>query len=105
MYVIKSKKTFHDLEEAIQFLLSVIAEAGVEEEFDVIEIREDLCGIIKDLWNSETAVSEKFKKLSEEIKDPVQKLHATNLAKEYDRHVSSLFDKICRLNCWEKKSS
>lgn len=73
----------------------------IEEEFVNIEIREDLCGRIKDLWNSETIISEEFKKLSDELKDPVQKLNANTLSKEYEHHKSRLYDLSERLDCWK----
>lgn len=103
MYIIQSKNRFKTSEEAIHFILSVIAEAGLEEEFKVVEIREDLCGRIKDLWNSEVTVSEEFKKLSDELEDPVQRAHARTLSREYERHRSRLYDLTKLLNCWEKK--
>jgi len=90
MYIVQSKERFLTSEEAIQFILSVIAEAGLEDEFKVVEIRDDLCGMIKDLWSSEENVSKEFKELSEELIDPVQKLHAKNLSKEYERHKVTL---------------
>ena len=102
MFIVKSKKMFKTSEEATYFILSVIAEAGLENEFENIEIREDLCGRIKDLWSSEEKVSEEFKELSEELTDPVQKLHAKNLSKEYERHKERLYDLTKRLNCWGK---
>lgn len=104
MFVVQSKKSFNTSEEASYFILSVIAEAGIEEEFNNIEIREDLCGRIKDLWNSEAIVSEEFKKLSDKLKDPVQKLHAKNLSNEYDIHKSRLYDLSKHLNCWKKSA-
>lgn len=103
MYMVIAKKNFKTSEEAVHFILSVIAEAGLEEEFQVVERREGLCGMIKDLWNAEADLSDKFKKLSEELTDPVQKLHANNLSKEYERHESRLYDLSKRLDCWEKK--
>ena len=104
MYLVQSKDRFLTSEEAVHFILSVIAEAGLENEFEIIEIRDDLCGMIKDLWSSEEKVSEEFKELSEELTDPVQKLHAKNLSKEYDRHKERLYDLTKRLNCWGKSS-
>ncbi len=101
MFVVQSKKRFETSEQAIHFILGVIAEAGLEQEFEVIEIREDLCGRIKDLWNIEKIASEEFKKLSDDLTDPVQKLHAKGLSKEYDRHRERLSDLTDRLNCWE----
>ncbi len=102
MYIVQSKKPFKTSEEAIHFILSVIAEAGLEDEFKVIEIREDLCGRLKDLWNSEAIVAEAFEKLSAELQDPVQRAHAKTLSREYERHRSRLYDLTKRLNCWEK---
>lgn len=104
MYIVKSKKKFNTSDDAIHFILSVIAEAGVEEEFEVIEIREDLCGRIKDLFASEDDISQEFMKLSHKLTDPVQKLNAQKLSKEYEYHKGRMYDLAKRLDCWEKKS-
>lgn len=103
-YIVQSKKRFRTSGVAVHFILSVISEAGLEEEFDVVEIREDLCGRIKDLWNSEAITAEEFKKLSEELQDPVQRQHANTLSREYKRHSERLYDLTIHLNCWEKSS-
>lgn len=102
MYIVRLKKQFATSEDAINFILSIIAEAGVEEEFEIINIREDLCGRIKDLWTASGVISNEFLKLSDELQDPVQKLHANNLVKEYKRHESWLYNLTKRLNCWDK---
>lgn len=104
MYIVQSKKKFKNSEDATYFTLSVIAEAGLEDEFENVQIREDLCGRIKDLWGSEEIVSNEFKKLSEELKDPVQKQYANNLSIEYKQHKNRLYELSNRLNCWEESS-
>ncbi len=101
MYVVQSKKKFKNIEDAIYFTLSVIAEPGLENEFENIHILEDLCGRIKDLWGSEEIVSKEFKKLSEELTDPVQKQYANKLSGEYKQHKNRLFELSERLNCWK----
>ena len=104
MYVVQSKKKFKNSEDATYFILSVIAEAGLEDEFENIQIREDLCGRIKDLWGSEEIVSKEFKKLSEELTDPLQKQHANKLSDEYKQHENRLYELSKHLDCWKESS-
>ena len=104
MYVVQSKKKFKNNKDATYFILSVIAEAGLEDEFENIQIREDLCGRIKDLWGSEEIVSKEFKKLSEELTDPIQKQYANKLSDEYKQHKNRLYELSKHLNCWKESS-
>lgn len=102
MYIVRAKQTFETNEKATYFILSIIAEAGLENEFYVIEVREDLCGKIKDLFMSEDTISQDFMKLSHNLTDPVHKLQAQKLSKEYEYHKGRMYDLAKRLKCWEK---